>query len=98
MQYIQLRRDRYLGLLRGIPHELVQMLRHFLLNDKNELFPAEILQEVNAQARDRWNNAAKMKVAEHAANPPAQKGGRWSGPRESPSAQKEHVERKRTEV
>ena len=65
-ELVQLRRDRFLSLLKNIPTELVQELRHCPLGQSNELFPLDLLKEINAAARDQWHNSAMLRVAEHA--------------------------------
>ena len=67
-QLIQLRRDRYLSLLRNVEPEMVQRLRHAPMGPVNELFPSDLLKEIHEFNRDHWHNSAILHVAGLASN------------------------------
>ena len=68
-QIIQLRRDRYLALMKGIELDELRRLRHAKLSISNELFDSELLKEINDFARATWHNSAMLHVAGMASTP-----------------------------
>ena len=84
-QILQLRRDRFLALLRNVQPEMVQRLRHAPLGPANELFPSSLLKEVHEFNRDHWHNSAILRVAGFPSNP------RGSTP--APRSQSSHAAR-----
>ena len=68
-QILQLRRDRYLALMRGIELDELRRLRHAKMSPNNELFDADLLREINEFARATWHNSAMLHVAGMASTP-----------------------------
>jgi hypothetical protein len=62
-QLVQLRRDRYLSLMQRVESDDISRLRHAPLNQDNELFPADLLREVNSFTKDFLHNSALLNMA-----------------------------------
>ena len=71
-QFIQLRRDRYLSLIKNVAPEELQRLRHSPLGENNELFCPRLLKEVHDFNKDAWHNSAILHVAGLASTPRGQ--------------------------
>ena len=65
-QLIQLRRDRYLALMQRIAPDDIGRLRHAPVDASNELFPAELLREINTFTKDFLHDSALLNMAGYA--------------------------------
>ena len=70
-QIVQLRRDRYLALVQRIAPEDVSRLRHAPLNAENDLFPGDLLREINAFTKDFLHDSAMLNMAKLSTSQPS---------------------------